>query len=262
MGLQRAGMTTIAFCELERYSQLVLKKNFPGVPIYDDIRQLDGKQFRGAAQLVCGGFPCQPYSQAGLRQGEADDRDLWPENFRIIQEVQPTWCICENVVGFLKMGLNRALSDLESEGFEVQSFAIPACAVGAYHTRQRIWIVAYSQFNAERSAHGQGITQYANDKQNHGDQFWDDAGNGSEIVAHTNPTGQRERWRAESVSEEQHPSERHSEGKQRGWAVEPRVGRVAYGIPRRVDRLKGLGNAVVPQVVEMIGRAIMEIENQ
>ena len=97
LGLERAGMKTIAFCEQDEYCQKVLKKHWPDVPIHNDIRELDGTQYRGAVDVVCGGFPCQPFSQAGKRAGKDDDRDLWPEMFRIIREVQPARVIGENV---------------------------------------------------------------------------------------------------------------------------------------------------------------------
>ena len=136
-------MKTTAFCEQDEYCQKVLKKHWPDVPIHNDIRELDGTQYRGAVDVVCGGFPCQPFSQAGKRAGKNDDRDLWPEMFRIIQEVQPSRVIGENVAGFVDMELDRTLADLEGSGYACQTFEIPACAVAAPHQRMRVWIVAY-----------------------------------------------------------------------------------------------------------------------
>ena len=142
LGLGRAGMETVQFCEIDNYCQKVLAKHWPGIPIHDDIRTLDGEQFRGAVGVVCGGFPCQPFSSAGKRAGKNDDRDLWPEMYRIIREVQPAWVVGENVAGFVDMELDRTLSDLENSGYACQTFEIPACAVAAHHQRMRVWIVA------------------------------------------------------------------------------------------------------------------------
>jgi len=148
LGLHRAGMETVAFCEIEPYPQAVLRKNFPGVPIYDDVQTITGERLRAdgidTIDLVCGGFPCQPFSVAGKQRGKDDHRHLWPEMFRIISEVRPTWVIGENVAGFVSMALCEVSADLESIGYEVQPFIIPACAVNAPHRRDRVWIVANS----------------------------------------------------------------------------------------------------------------------
>ena len=113
LGLERAGMETIAFCEFDKKAQLVLKKHWPDVPIYDDVRKLNGRQFEGQSiDLICGGFPCQPFSVAGNRQGKEDDRHLWPEYLRLIQEIRPRWIIGENVTGLINMGLDQVLHDL------------------------------------------------------------------------------------------------------------------------------------------------------
>lgn len=147
-------MTTVAFVEIEDFPRKVLNKHWPGIPIARDIKNLKYENgilyengipiYAGPIDVVCGGFPCQPFSQAGLKGGTADDRDLWPEMFRIIQEVRPRWVIGENVAGFLAMGLKRTFTDLESEAYQVQAFTIPACAVGAPHRRERVWIIAHS----------------------------------------------------------------------------------------------------------------------
>jgi len=282
LGLERAGMETVAFCESDAKARLILKKHWPEIPIYEDVRMLTNEQLkkdgivadsngfagkirgddktnageserwtnnkRGSRtndcrksgtkeneqngvieeparsiDLICGGFPCQPFSQAGKQEGFSDDRDLWPEYFRIIQEVRPAWVIGENVAGFINMGLKRTVTDLEGAGYAVQSFVIPACAVGAVHRRDRIWIVAY-----------------AGDK---GWPFWDLYSGREGEKRTTGDAIKRGLARVKSFE---------------WWAVEPDVGRVAHGVPQRVDRLKQLGNAVVPQVVEVIGRAIME----
>ena len=159
LGLERAGMETVAFCEIEDYPVKVLKKHWPDVPIAKDIRKLsynyktkeliyDGEViYVGPIDLICGGFPCQPFSVAGKQRGKEDDRHLWPEMFRLIKEIRPTWVVGENVAGFIKMALDDVLANLESEGYATRPFVIPACAVGAVHRRDRVWIVGYSEHN-------------------------------------------------------------------------------------------------------------------
>lgn len=144
----------VSFVEIDKYCQKVLNKNFPGVPIHDDIKTFDGTKYRGTIDLITGGFPCQPYSIAGKQKGEEDDRALWSEMFRVISEVQPTWIIGENVSGFVNMGIDDCISDMEGEGYEVQSFIIPACAQNAPHRRDRIWIVAHSKGIGKRTRSG------------------------------------------------------------------------------------------------------------
>lgn len=142
------GWETAAFVEWDSYCQKVLKKNYPNTPIYGDIKQFDGTKYKGSVDIVCGGFPCQPFSTAGKRKGKADDRYLWPEMLRVIREVQPTWVVGENVTGIISMDGGKVLEqiclDLESEGYAVQPFVIPALAVGAWHRRNRIWLIAYN----------------------------------------------------------------------------------------------------------------------
>ena len=128
LGLEWAGMETIAMCEKDAFCRQILAKHWPDIPIHEDIRSLDGSQYK-SVDVICGGFPCQPYSQAGRQLGNKDDRDLWSEMFRIIQESCPTWVIGENVSGFIGMALDDVCADLEDEGYQVQSFVIPACAV-------------------------------------------------------------------------------------------------------------------------------------
>ena len=128
LGLERAGMQTVAFCEIEPYCQAVLKKHWPDVPIHDDIRTLTVP--RGTADVVCGGFPCQPFSSAsrGRLNGRDDDRYLWPEMLRVVRECQPSWVIGENVAHLRGVDFDAVVTDLEREGYEVQALEIPACA--------------------------------------------------------------------------------------------------------------------------------------
>ena len=140
---EEAGFTTVLQVEKDPYCLKVLNKRWPHVPKCEDIRSFNGKPYRGAITLISGGFPCQPWSRAGLRKGAADDRDLWPEYFRLVQEIRPTVICGENVAGFSDLGLSRTVTQMESEGYQVQWFNIPACGVGALHQRARIFIVCF-----------------------------------------------------------------------------------------------------------------------
>lgn len=215
LGLERAGMTITAMCEADQKCRQVLRKHWPSVPIFHDIRNLKGQDLDEKPDLICGGYPCQPFSQAGLRKGANDDRYLWPEMLRVIDETRPAWVVGENVVGHVNLGLDQVLYDLENLGYGATVFVIPACAVDARHRRERVWIVANSA-------------------------SWDDR-----ICDAPENVRQKPKLRASNF------------GKWELWPSEPGVGRVAHGVPGRVDRLRQLGNAVVPQVAEQIGRAIM-----
>jgi DNA (cytosine-5)-methyltransferase 1 len=141
-------LETVAFCEIDPFCQRVLAKNFPGVPIYDDVRAFPCDKYPRPF-LLTGGFPCQPYSVAGLRRGADDDRALWPAMLEVIKATRPTWVLGENVAGFVSMGLDHCLSDLEGAGYETRAFIVPACAVNAHHRRDRVWIVAHAMRNEQ-----------------------------------------------------------------------------------------------------------------
>jgi len=144
-GLEATGFfETVCFVENEPYCQAVLKHHWPGVPILGDIKNVKEPDLPTRPDVICGGFPCQPFSQAGNQQAQDDPRHLWPEMFRLIRECRPTWVVGENVAGLIRLGLDEVLSDLANEGYATRTFNIPACAVGAPHLRQRLWIVAHS----------------------------------------------------------------------------------------------------------------------
>ena len=150
LGLDSTGIfETVKFVEKDKYCKKVLQKNFPNIPIEEDIKDVKGKE--GDADVIVGGFPCQPMSVAGKRKGTDDDRYLWPEMFRLIREIKPQFVIGENVQGIINiqngMVLRQVQDDLESEGFEVQCFLIPASGIGAWHQRYRVWIVGHSEHN-------------------------------------------------------------------------------------------------------------------
>lgn len=232
-----AGIDTVAFCEKEPYCQKVLKKNFPDIPIFSDIKNLKRSDINGTIDIITGGFPCQPFSIAGRKKGTEDDRDLWPEMLRVIQEFQPTWIIGENVANFVNMAFQRTKTDLESEGYEVQPLILPACSVGAPHKRDRVWILAYAQ----------SIESYERTNAKH-----------SETRGLQRSLGRKSSDAPNTKSIRQPGCE--VEQYLRQWQSEPTLGRVANGVPNRVDRLKSLGNAIVPQVAYHILKAINDIE--
>jgi DNA (cytosine-5)-methyltransferase 1 len=371
LGLQKVGFETVAFCDIEKYCQHLLKQKWNGIKIYSDVREITKEKFKAdgieSPEIITGGFPCQPFSVAGSRKGTDDNRHLWPEMFRIIKEFKPRWIIGENVRGIVSIqdGLvfETVCTDLESEGYEVQTFNIPAVGVGAPHKRERIWIVANSRCSirgkqssrnsesigsrtfkkTERSTDTskitgsseraetmadteskrtgennerlrsrtsgisgrEGTTRIQEDvansntgnveagcerqrrirEENTKERQSNNATGSSEVMANTNESISRERQifgnpndkgrgASETRRESLQPEDRQtrtdnlgsgSEVSQSGgnfWDIEPDVGRVVNGLPGRVHRLKGLGNAIVPQIAEEIGRAIMKAEQQ
>ena len=231
LGLERAGMETVAFCEYDEHARSILRKHWSDIPIHNDVRKLDGKQYRGSIDVVCGGFPCQDLSSAGKQLGfEGDRSSLYGEMLRIISECRPRYAIFENVTGLLTGGQGRwfakFLYDLAKIGFDAEWHCIPASAIGACHHRDRVWVIAYP--NSERLK--------------------------------TCPPGEMERKSRLPLK-----LVRSIEGwKRRSDITEPRFSRGDDGVSRRMDRkrIARLGNAGVPQIPEMIGRAIMEVENE
>jgi len=306
LGLQSTGyFKTIQFVENEKWCQKILAKNFPGVPIHEDVKTFQGY----GADVVVGGFPCQPFSVAGKQKATKDDRHLWPDMFRVIKETKPTWVIGENVRNIVSisdgMVLEQVYLDLESQGYEVQSFIIPASAVNAPHQRYRTWIVAHSECNGLSTTKiGSGIeeTVYEKPTRQNGTFNFKGTSGISETTSNVENTRRTLQPRAEFGKENENEIgkryadqfERSSQtseldvaytDSQRGcmwetdrqdaedvgqsskcqisgyWDSEPNVGRVVNGLPNRVDRLRGLGNAIVPQIAYQIGKAIMEAED-
>ena len=144
-----AGFSTSVFCESDPYATRVLKRHWPTVPIIKDIREFDGTKWRGA-DLLTGGWPCQPWSHAGVQRGHADDRSLWKEMFRVIDEARPRWVLGENVVGIINLALDEVLSDLESIGYSTGPVVIPAASLNAHHRRDRVFIIAADTERSER----------------------------------------------------------------------------------------------------------------
>ena len=266
LGLEACGMTTTAFCERDPYCQSILKKHWPKTPIHTDVRKLDGKQYQNSIDVVAGGFPCQPFSVAGKRLGSEDDRHLWPEMLRIIRECRPRWVIGENVSGFVKMALDDVSSDLEGEGYAVRAFVLPAVAVEARHRRDRCFIIAHREDVA--NPHGERQLQQSGSEREIG-RWSGDSGEEERDVAHT--IGSRgETWLSgQEQGQEGHSREFNHEGYQRPWwetggewPAESNVCRVVDGIPNRVDRIKSLGNAVVPQLIQAIGELVIAADKE
>lgn len=251
LGLERTGgFSTVAFCEIDPFCQKVLKKHWPDVPIYNDVRTLD---YDGPVDVITGGYPCQPFSTAGKRRGEADDRHLWPAMFSLIQKHRPAWVIGENVAGHVSMGLDEVLSDLEGADYQARAFIIPAVGVDAPHKRDRVWIVANSG-SGRQCGQGQGEGKQPGGAEVIGT---------SQAMADAASIGQQGRgesfeWGSKEANGEGQADHAFAIRQPRFWPTEPAVARVAHGVPRRVDRLRSLGNAVVPQIPEMIGYAILE----
>lgn len=230
-----AGFQTVGQCEYADYPTKVLEKHWPNVPRWRDIRDVTADSFYKrtglrTVNLVSGGDPCQPHSVSGERKGMEDERFLWPEMFRIVQEIYPDWVINENVAGSISNGVVlKKINDLESIGFECQAFVVPAYSVGAYHRRDRVFIIANTESERwERILCSDVDRQH--EKERHSRQIT--------LDAQGNPFLQ----------------------------FEKRVGRpgilgVDNGIPSRVDRLKCAGNAVMPQQIYPILQAIADIEN-
>lgn len=308
LAAEAAGFETVGQCEWADYPTKVLEKHWPDVPRWRDIRTLTGDSFYErtglrTVDIISGGFPCQPFSIAGKQRGKEDDRYLWPEMARVIEELRPTWVVGENVAGIIKLALDDVLSDLEGKGYATRTFLIPAAGVGAPHKRYRTAIVGYSDScRCEHRGNNWKKRQVQKDEKRNfkedkpeweGREHWagkggDDVSNTVRIsrqwgVAFTQKTGERQPTDS-SVStggdgsdtdntaatrHRKHSREIHGFAEPERsdicyspewWAVEPGVGRVADGVPNRVDRLRCLGNAVVQQQFYPVFNAIREIE--
>ena len=197
------------------------------IPLYPDIKTFPGHLYRGAT-LLTGGFPCQPFSCAGKQQGKADDRDLWPFMFRVIKDARPTWIIGENVAGFVKMELDRSISDLESEGYAVRTFIIPACATDAKHRRSRVWIVAHSRHGGRRAGeicgHGENQKAMGQETSNYIKQSSQDVAD-----------GQEQRLERPDATGATCAEGRIAECCQ--WPIEPDFRRMVDAISKRLDKI-------------------------
>jgi DNA (cytosine-5)-methyltransferase 1 len=256
LGLERAGMECRWQVEIDPFCRKVLAKHWPNVKRYEDIRTVNWGEVE-RVDLIAGGFPCQPFSSAGARRGTADARWLWPEFARAVRALRPRRVLVENVPGLLAAagGMGAVLGDLASSGYDTEWDCIPAAAVGAPHLRDRVWIVGYAHedgepvgaFDAEASGLS-GMVADAASREGRQDGQSLSGERGSGISCET----KKRRPRGSGGGGGAARAGGH------WWATQPSVGRVADGVPDRMDRLRGLGNAVVPQVAEFIGRRILE----
>jgi len=223
-------METIAFCEFDEHARKVLRKHWPDTPIHKDVRELDGKEYRGTVDVICGGFPCQDLSSAGKQAGFDGERSsLYREMLRVIDGCHPRYAVFENVRGLLTGGsglwFTKFLYDLAQIGYDAEWHCIEASYVGAAHRRDRVWVLAYpagSRLSGGSEESLQGVA------------------NLSIKLARS----------IEEVSRLSYPTQSGLRG-------------ADDGIPARLDRprIARLGNTVVPQIPEAIGRAIMEVEH-
>ena len=271
LGLERAGMETVAFCEIEDYPRRVLKKHWPTVPIYEDVRLLTAEVLKSdgiAADVICGGFPCQDLSVAGNQKGITAERSgLWSEIARLISEIRPRYAIVENVTALISgdrgRWFGRVLGDLAKIGYDCEWHCIPASEFGAHHHRDRVWIIAYpSEVGCGFGRDNRQERSVQNNEERHAQKI---QRKGNKRLARSS--------KACSILPDTDSAQRKGERKPIGilaqyadfgsasrWEAEPAICRVANGIPDTSHRLRALGNAVVPQIPEAIGRAIMKYE--
>jgi DNA (cytosine-5)-methyltransferase 1 len=276
LGFERAGFDIKWQVEIDPYCRAVLAKHWPEVKRYTDVRELHMPE-PAWVDVVCGGFPCQPVSIAGAKRAQRDERWLWPEFARLVDELRPNYVVVENVPGLLIRGMDDVLGDLAGLGYDAEWQSIPAAAVGAPHLRWRVWIVAYAsrerRIQSAQSRCVKGARQWTGD----GGALAD-----TESLSGELRPAERERSRRPASGCDVSDAEcTRLEGDEREvvagariwrqdadlarsdwWAVEPDVGRVAHGVPARVDRLRGLGNAIVPQIAQWIAERIHEAEAQ
>jgi DNA (cytosine-5)-methyltransferase 1 len=310
LGLESTGFfETIAFVEKDKFCQKVLKKNFNNIPIEEDIRNVRGSNY--AADIITGGFPCQPFSVAGKRKGTDDDRYLWDETIRVVAECKPRWFIGENVEGLININngvvLRQVQTDLEDQGFQVQCLIVPAAGIGAFHQRKRIWIVAYSDSNRygskirgsstkEERIPVQNREEHSSTRKFSGaSSLWN--GNNEYVpnssskrlqgfnnkqltskqeLGLTSNKNDENVWNSESTRRES-SSMGPGKGKFRGasawgkqcesnwWKAESKLCGIPDGISATLDkdrsnRIKSLGNSIVPQIARQLGLSIMEAE--
>ena len=311
LGLEATGaFETVAFCDYDQYCQKVLRKHWPWVTIYDDVKELNSERLSANGHtkidIITGGYPCQPFSIAGRQKGEQDPRHVWPEMFRLVKELRPTWVIGENVSGHIKLGLDTVLENLESEGYATRAFSISASSIGSNHQRERVWIIANTnELGWDNWIYNREERQVSNDKkrnieesesernrridrirqtseamedtrrtqwpwsffqnqdedetrEGYADQFERSGSAPKSDVANTevSDTDSEGLARRRSECELREGQEEGEIGWSQWWQSEPNVGRVANGVPKRVDRLKSLGNSLVPMIPYYIGMSI------
>lgn len=301
LGLERAGMKVIWQSEIDPYCNKVLKKHWPEVPNYGNIKEIDWRTVE-RPNVICGGYPCQPFSTAGKRRGTDDPRHLWPWVRTAISQLRPDYAILENVRGHLSLGGLQVIGEIAEIGYDAEWRLVSAAGMGAPHRRDRIIIVAYPNNTRNRTPNSGNNRDGATKSQK-----WQDvaqfgvSGRGTNVADSSQQqfNGRGHKHSSSEIKQRkalQEPfnrgnsevpndvSKRHGEHRfatditakgrlwrvddrrEKGydggswWKVEPDVGRVANGVPHRLDRLRGLGNAVVPQVAEYVGRLIVNAQ--
>jgi DNA (cytosine-5)-methyltransferase 1 len=250
LGLERAGMKVIWQSEIDPYACKVLSKHWPEVVNHGDIKDIKwGDIVR--PDVLCGGYPCQPFSTAGKRRGEEDPRHLWPWVREAISQLRPKYAILENVRGHLSLGGVSVIGELADIGYDAEWRIVSAASVGAHHRRDRVVIVAYPNNSRPHRA------QIYSAETRFDALGW--LGGCSTNVGDTHgKRRERSRELSQAISKRSGLDQSSEGGGWSGiWEPEPNVGRVAHGVPHRLDRLRGLGNAVVPQVAEVIGRLVI-----
>ena len=296
LGFERAGFSIAWQCEIDPFCRKVLAKHWHGIPCHEDVKNVSARSVPGV-DCIIGGFPCQPVSVAGSRRGDQDDRWMWPHMLRIVRELRPRWICVENVPGLRTLGADRVLEDLEEVGYTVWPLVVGANDVGAPHRRKRVWFVAHCNPSRLGDANPEGrpvtkpnfqewiadtfgtglVNANGPRRQEAGCRYPLDAGSqsqpGCSELGNAESDDERRKW---TGSRGQQIEDRGSGSRwpsrpgepQHGWeaprTTQPGLGRATDGISRRLanrnrrDKLKALGNAVVPQVAEMIARAILE----
>ena len=284
IAFEKAGGKILAFCELDAFCQKVLRKHWPDVPIFGDIRQLsmeviENEGIRSAVDIIYGGFPCQPFSVAGKQKGTDDGRYLWPEFSRLVWELRPSWVLAENVPGIVRLAADRVCADLEREGYSVGIWDYEAASVGAKHRRERVFFVAHAGRTLRQGISEAGDIREADETRNasaterpgSAPVADPDGERREEQREHSEPASAHAPLECNSKRLTQSRMDRVVNGLSKGldgsgltfWETEaePRE-RTAHGVKDRVNRLKALGNAVVPQQVYPLFKAIMEADSE
>ena len=267
LGLESTGFyKTIAFCEQDEFCQTILKKHWPDVPIFSDIKDLDYQKLPDF-DVLTGGVPCQPFSIAGKKKGTEDDRHLWPSMLEIITRKRPSVVIIENVTGIISIFLDQLLLDLENENYTARSFVLPAIAFDAPHRRDRIWIIAYSKSNVANTTskrHSRGpSTRSGEISKRHIQQNKQKRSQVGSKISRCSNVSDTDKQRTQVQTKGKQPSIKlsGSKSKETWWETESRIcgvpDGVSYGVDRnRAKRIKALGNSIVPQIIESIGYAV------
>ena len=278
LGLESLGQfETIAFCEKDKFCQKVLQKHWSNIPIIDDVRRINGKEIK--ADVVVGGFPCQSISIAGKQKGKDDDRFLFPEMLRVIKEVKPRWIIGENVQNLINISngtiLKEIIEGLEAENFEVQCFSISASSQGAWHKRERVWIIASNtqcnkhQHTSTRQSRTVGLWGFYSEKEKQtSHDLWSKTSRCDAPLGEQKNISDSNELRTQVQTKREHSSIEMfgSSSKKSWWQTQSELCGIPDGLQYELDkdranRIKALGNSIVPQIAREIGKAIIEAEN-